>query len=538
MTNSDGASRSKCFLDKTDSYIWKTKVEYGSALSGYIAFGNKYSKRDCFRQLQEFIASETTAKICALFGLRRTGKTVLLYQLMAILDTDTTAYIKLSRRDDMLDLDHDLMQLMHLGFKTVLIDEITYAKDFASDSNLLADHYAIHGMKIIVAGTDSLGFLLAAKHALYDRIILVHTTYISFNEHTRLLHSDLDTYVQLGGTLLSEGEVPFNNIADSTEYMNSAIVRNIQHAFEVLDSDPDFYTFLKKVYYDDQLTNLVNRILDDTKHRFVERILNKQFKSSDIGALAHKVRSLIKQEDQGAQNIFDFLMNNRETILTQYSECLNIEDGYIFSSTALVELKNYLLSLDVLSSYRTVEEDYSEDIQYIFTQPGMQYSQATALVEICESIPDFKKLSVDEAQTVRQFLLNNVLGHILEDIVINHVQRALFDSDVFQFRFDGGEFDMIVLDHSNRTMRIYEIKHSSEAVAAQAKHFCNKDILAQLENHYYPIVEKCVLYMGKTDIKYVAYDEVDSEYIFTVQDLADAEVGYKNISEFLCHLEK
>lgn len=519
-----------------DTYHWKTDVEYGDHLTNYISYGKQYLKRECFKDLVDFINEPILAKVCALYGLRRTGKTVLLYQLMSILDPDTTAYIMLNPKNDILDLESDLMQLLRMGFKTVLVDEITYANDFASSSNLLADHYAMQGMKIVLSGTDSLGFKLASKRVLYDRIQLIRTTFISFKEYNRLLDKNLDAYISYGGTLLQEGSVPFSSIASSTDYMNSAIVENIQHSLGVLDNDPDFYTCLKRVYYDNQLTGLINRILDDIKHRFAERVLNKPFKSSNLGALTQRIRNLVRDNDSSAQALFNFISNNRGSILSKYASSLSIQEDYQVSAKVLAELQQYLIDLDVLSSYTVVDAEYEKDTQYIFTQPGMQYSQATVLVDICKALPDYKKLNSAEAKLVDNFLINNMQGHILEDIVINHTQKALRDCEVFQFNFDNGEFDMIILDHNKCTMNIYEIKHSSECVAAQAKHFCNTRILEQLEQHYYPIGNLSVLYMGEDCTKYVAIQDSTNECNFVSDPLVGVKIEYQNVNEFLCKL--
>ena len=36
--------------------------------------------RDCFKQLQKYLNSDATDRVCLVFGLRRTGKTTMLRQ--------------------------------------------------------------------------------------------------------------------------------------------------------------------------------------------------------------------------------------------------------------------------------------------------------------------------------------------------------------------------------------------------------------------------------------------------------------------------
>ena len=66
-------------------------------------------------------------------------------------------------------------------------------------------------MKIVLSGTDSLGFWFALHQELYDCAITIHTTFIPFREHSRLLGIDsIDEYIRYGGTLRA-GELNFDD---------------------------------------------------------------------------------------------------------------------------------------------------------------------------------------------------------------------------------------------------------------------------------------------------------------------------------------
>ena len=60
-------------------------------------------------------------------------------------------------------------------------------EDFIDSAALFSDIYTIQGMKIVLSGTDSLGFWYALYQELYDRAITIHTTFIPLREHSRLL---------------------------------------------------------------------------------------------------------------------------------------------------------------------------------------------------------------------------------------------------------------------------------------------------------------------------------------------------------------
>lgn len=57
--------------------------QYIMVTPGSKVFGPYHEKRDCYEQLINFMKLHTHGKICALYGLRRTGKTVMMEQGIA-----------------------------------------------------------------------------------------------------------------------------------------------------------------------------------------------------------------------------------------------------------------------------------------------------------------------------------------------------------------------------------------------------------------------------------------------------------------------
>ena len=53
------------------------------------------------------------------------------------------------------------------GFRYVFIDEVTLLSDFIEGAALFSDIFASSGMKIVLSGTDSLGFLFAEDDGGY-----------------------------------------------------------------------------------------------------------------------------------------------------------------------------------------------------------------------------------------------------------------------------------------------------------------------------------------------------------------------------------
>ena len=59
---------------------YETNVMLGDALQSGCKQVQKYQKRDCFEQLDDYLYKDSYGKVCAVYGLRRTGKTTMLFQ--------------------------------------------------------------------------------------------------------------------------------------------------------------------------------------------------------------------------------------------------------------------------------------------------------------------------------------------------------------------------------------------------------------------------------------------------------------------------
>ena len=265
-----------------------TNVVTGTGLQALANSVAKYGKRDCFRTLQKFVAGSYDGKICILYGLRRTGKTTLLFQMLSELPIEKTAYIKVQTTDDMSRLTKDLKVLFELGYRYVFIDEITLLSDFIDTAAVLSDVFSMMGMKIVVSGTDSLGFAMANRDELYDRSVTIHTSFIPFREYARLLNiRSVDSYIEYGGTLKMENmsfddpdaafdEVAFRDDESTRKYIDTAISRNIQHTLKN-DHYGEYFNQLRELYEKGELTNVINRIVHHDRSQVVGLGLGIEF---------------------------------------------------------------------------------------------------------------------------------------------------------------------------------------------------------------------------------------------------------------------
>ena len=506
-----------------------TNVVTGTGLRALANSVAKYGKRDCFSTLQKFVAGSYDGKICILYGLRRTGKTTLLFQMLSELPIEKTAYIKVQTTDDMSRLTKDLKALFELGYRYVFIDEITLLSDFIDTAAVLSDVFSMMGMKIVVSGTDSLGFAMANRDELYDRSVTIHTSFIPFREYARLLNiRSVDSYIEYGGTLKMENmsfddpdaafdEVAFRDDESTRKYIDTAISRNIQHTLKN-DHYGEYFNQLRELYEKGELTNVINRIVQHMNHRFVLRVVEDEFKSHDFGSAKELLLHDLPAER--ATVLYDV---NEKQILERLKAIIEVkeksETTVPITQEHIDKVKKYLLMLDLIVNCPERYESGKQAEHIVFSQPGMRYAIAKALVYSLMQDAYFASISEADKAYITGKILDDVKGRMLEDIVLLEVRKtAPSTMEAFKFKFDvGGEFDMVIYDKTSQNCRIYEIKHSTEANEKQTLHLRDAEKCQIVEKRFGPISGKFVLYRGK--------------------DTFAEGVQYLNVENFLCGLK-
>lgn len=169
-------------------------------------------------------------------------------------------------------------------------------------------------------------------------------------------------------------------------------------------------------------------------------------------------------------------------------------------SSHVVQIKKYLEALDLIVpcpvEYGTAGMEKEERI--LFTQPGMRYCQAQALVHSLMKDETFSMLDQETISYVTERLLSEVRGRMLEDIILLETSKVLGkDYEVFQFVFDSGEFDMVIFDKKKSACAVYEIKHSSQCVREQARHLLDEEKLSITALWFGKLKGRFVLYLGE-----------------------------------------
>ena len=496
-------------------------IKTGRELSDWADFVSGWDFRDVFPDIVKFLRWPAESKVLIVFGIRRTGKTTMLQQAVRALTREEfskAAYIKVRTGDTLETMDDRLSRLHGKGVRYVFIDEVTLMDDFIDGASLFSDVYAPMGMKIVLSGTDSLGFRMSIDQELFDRAYMLHTTFIPFREYSRLLRiDDIDEYLSYGGLLrrgeknlddplANEPDASFRDEESTRRYIDTAIARNIQHSLACC-RDGRYFGVLRELYEKNELTNVINRVIEDMNHEFLASVLARPFKSSDLGVVS---RQLMTDREVSRRRRLDRMLDKGAVTkeLMRYLEIRNADTLKVcFSDAHAQAVKAYLKRLDLVVDcpVRMLRgESVEEGVRAIFSQPGMRFCQAEALVRAMMKDVSFAAESSAEQEYVTGRVLDDVRGRMLEDIVLLETlevsprPREIFSGkEVFKLQFESGEFDMVVRDLDMRTCELFEVKHSRERVDEQFRHLVDAALLSRTEKAFGRVISRTVLYRGE-----------------------------------------
>lgn len=495
-------------LSSLQESVFITNILMGEDLRLFARSVRTYKKRECFNQLYDYIYGDFKDKVLILYGLRRTGKTTMIRQIFADMqksDLACSAFIQITAKNSLAEVNHDLKILQKQGIKFVFLDEVTLMEDFIEGAALFSDIFASCGMKVVLSGTDSLGFIFTEDEQLYDRGILLHTTFISYREFEMVLGiHGIDEYIRYGGTMSMSGinyneNSPFADKKKADEYVDTAIARNIQHSLRCYQYENHFRN-LKDLYEKDELTSVVNRVVEDINHRFTIDVLTKNFKSHDLGVSANNLR----KDRENPNDILDRINTSKVTdSIKKLLNILNKEEQQIdIKHIHALEVKEYLDLLDLTCDIDVLflPDVSTKSTRTLISQPGLRYAQSGALINSLLIDKEFSSLSVAERKTVQERILSEIRGRMLEDIVLLETKISNPKQQVFVLQFPVGEFDMVIFDPDAGNCKIFEIKHSDKVVSTQYRHLVDIKKCADTEHRFGTILGKYVLYRGENKI--------------------------------------
>lgn len=451
-------------------------------------------KRDLYEDIDLFLSSHPQGKVLALFGLRRTGKTVMMLQMAAV-DPEKSAYVLVSDNDDMSDIDTALWELKDQGYRRFFLDEITKARHFTNFVDGLADNFAMSGCHIVMAGTDSLNFKLAEIKAL-GRIIRFNTTRIPFAEQSRLDPGlSFKDYIKYGGLLDSTSF--FDKVVEKgytygeimgKEYTLSAIAENIQHSLESFQGVwPGKLHDLCRMQ---EMTSLINLCAHYDSHKLLLKTVNQNYSSEGVSHFVGAFNSLANPEKVDKRLIAK-LYRRRLSIL-------DLDERQVrLTQDLLDETESLLYDIDALRPVTRLVIDKNDKIyrhdENVFSQSGVRWGQIENLVEVAKTLkPDISPKILSQIGKV-------TFGKIFEEALFLESLEAAEKNNCQAVRISyvngakSAEVDIIFALPEKVGFYAFEAKASETGDKDDFRHLRNRDFIAKIENLYGPMLDYAVV---------------------------------------------
>lgn len=134
---------------KKQNHDFRTFIRTGDELKKFAAPVKKYKKRECYEKLRDFVYGDVPDRGFILYGLRRTGKTTMIRQMIADMteaELAKTAFIQISAKDTLAEVNRDMKLLEQAGYQYIFLDEVTLMEDFIEGAALFSDVYATRGL--------------------------------------------------------------------------------------------------------------------------------------------------------------------------------------------------------------------------------------------------------------------------------------------------------------------------------------------------------------------------------------------------------
>ena len=460
------------------------------------------NKRKAFVTLKDFVLGDECyqGEILAVCGLKRTGKTTLLKQLLCdiVAYTESCAFLEMQDSDTMKMLERRIEEEQAKGKTVIFINEITKVSDFINNSASLADCFAKAGARIIISGTDSLSIAFAEFYELYDRVRKVNTTYISFAEyHTLFPSEDINDYIRYGGLFYkNEAEKSTIGYENILSYLHDAVTMNIANS----------------------LKN--NADIDERDSAF------KNINETELKSITEKAAGLYSGSPDGE-------------IITALTDKKDNADCYI-TPQMIKELEKWLKEIGFLAfiEKRTftnvsgVWKKLSPTYEYHIVQPAVRYSFLKKAAE--SEIERYQHLDKQRQKEMAETLNCNMLDEIVGQTVIFDVMSSLPDERyivckpefMHENRLING-YDMLIYDRQENSYRYFLIRRKSDDYADNIE-----EITSVAESHFGECKSVCTLYAEKSPNGFAGRE------CYNISDFLIAVDKYGDMDKVMISLKK
>ena len=540
-----------------------------------ITFDKEYTTyfehRDAYCDIIRNLKDKDLRHAIAIVGLRRTGKSIILNQLHLecnefgisesnILHISLGAKVEdksVSRNEiDIARLNNkkvvfptlqDINEFIQkaraiMDLKCLLIDEITLCEDLILGGKSFIDGLLDSGIKVVLAGTESLSLQLANEQSLYTRLILEDITYIPFAEYCRLKKISIKTNEEK--KIAMDKYIQHGNVLDDTidvddRYLEDALGINV--ALSIINSDNvNFYD------YEDNYTELVQLIIKYYKligDSITVPAVNKAISRADISR-AIENENKRRKENQEAQ--INFLKPRRTNLAVTGAERyfenynLNFDVSQIkLSDKQLEVIDNQFSKMGLLYNLSTIPKNDPDDICEIHS---LAYNITLSTIQ--SLVGNDYNISDSDAEILMKEMESALYGRLLENIIglqyikaiesknkllktiksYNNqfnVERKCTNRYMYKYNnkveIDGNvykaEVDLVLNEDA---IKLIEIKKSSIVDEHQTRWLNNETVVQEISNKISTDkkIEKFVYYLGESkDVDGIKYINVVDKLI-------------------------
>ena len=412
----------------------------GTNLADYCKLASEFKRRDAYYKLEHYCNMNTHSKIGVLFGLRSTGKTIVMQQLAGRGQyIHESAYTTLRYRQcKVWELEKNIKKLQAAGIKYVFIDEICYAEDFVEYCAGIADNFP--SMKIIVSGTDSLSLYLAENKTWFHRTETVSTTWMSYPEYNRVIGGDILSYLKHGGVFEYTGYNLENYISTSVVDNIYNTVMNVHEASiggETIKalSKQEFYNIVYAISISVTINKITSKAAEMWGKKFAHG-LNKALRANKLTLIPKAMESIIS-------NAYPYQINS------------SVYDKEVVQTVIM-----YLKHIDYLTEVPLMGDDGERKLSLIFTQMRILRDFTNNVVN---SVLETSELTSAERAAVVTSLGNHSDGEILEPVVLLALRRTdqakALGTFIEKFRAIDGSYEIdVIVDIAGKPLTLIEVK--------------------------------------------------------------------------------
>ena len=453
------------------------------------------NKRKAFATLKDFVLGVECyqGEILAVCGLKRTGKTTLLKQLLCdiVAYTASCAFLEMQDSDTMKMLERRIEEEQAKGKTVIFINEITRVSDFINNSSVLADCFAKAGARIIISGKDSLSVAFAEDYELYDRVRKVN-------------------YIRYGGLFYkNEAEKSTIGYENILSYLHDAVTMNIAIS---LKNNADI----------DERASALKNINKTELKRITENVVGLYSGSPD----GEIITALTDKKDNAEQ--FARMIGSGKNA-----------DCYI-TPQMIKELEKWLKEIGFLAfiEKRTftnvsgVWKKLPPTYEYHIVQPAVRYSFLKKAAE--SEIERYQHLDKQRQKEMAETLNRNMLDEIVGQTVIFDVMSSLPDERyivckpefMHENRLING-YDMLIYDRQENSYRYFLIRRKSDDYADNIE-----KITSVAESHFGECKSVCTLYAEKSPNGFAGRE------CYNISDFLIAVDKYGDMDKVMISLKK